>query len=139
MENWQTTLASIGGTVLAGVLAFVLAAMRQKFANNKEKAIKPFMDKVRDFLCPEFLLPILRNVYQTYTKKVKADGTWTFENWEMALHKAYESVKNQMPTYILNMAKKAYPDYETTIKEKIQIFYEANKDKINVELKDIKL
>jgi len=133
MESWTTQLASIGGILLAAVLSFILATLRKKYADQKEKVLKPYMDKVISFLNADFLLPIFRNTYQTYTKKEKTAGTWTTEKWAIALNKTYESVMKQLPIYILNMAKKVFPNYEATIKERLENFYEANKNRINID------
>lgn len=133
MEEFKAQIIAIAGAALTAAITYVAAIVRNKIVNSREKVQRPMIEKLNEALNSEFLLPILRNVYQTYVKKQK-NSSWTTEEQEEAIDKAYESLIALLPKYLLNIAKKLYPSYKVTLKEKIQNFYEANKNKINIDI-----
>lgn len=135
MENFTAQLIAIGGAALTAGIAYLAAIIRNKIVNSREKVQKPMIEKLNAALNSEFLLPILRNIYQTYVKKQKAI-LWTDEEQREAINRAYDSLMSLLPKYLIDIAKKLYPSYEVTLKEKIQNFYEANKNKINIDIQN---
>jgi hypothetical protein len=131
MEELKKQLISIGITALTAILTAVGAFLISKVKGTKVKILEPLRKMLDDALENEYLLPILRNVFQTFTKDLKANGGWSKEAATESIQKAYDSLIKVLPKYLIDIAKKIFPDVETSLKEKIQIFYEKHKTEIN--------
>lgn len=134
MEELKTQLISVASGVALAILGFIFAYVRAKIKAASSKIQEPLEEKLKSWLNGE-VLGILRNVYQTFTKNLKANhNALTEEQQKTAIQKAYDSLINLMPKSFLNIAKQLYPNYELTLKEYIQRFYEENKTKININI-----
>lgn len=140
MEELKATLISLAGVVAAAILGYLAKLIQSKLSSASQKAQEVLEAKLNEWLEKDsLLLGILRNIYQTFVKKLKADGLWTDDKMLEAINKAFDSLMNLMPKAILKIVKTLYPDIEKTLKQKIQNFYEANKAKINIDIKEVNL
>lgn len=135
MNEFKPLIISVGSAVGTAIVAYIAAIIRNKMVNSTAKVQRPMLEAVENYLGGDYLLPFLRNTYQCYVKNLKRLGTWSLENHERAIDKTYQAVLIDMPKYIIKMAKRVYTSVELKIKEKLQNYYEANKNKINIEVK----
>jgi hypothetical protein len=131
-SNLIDQLAQLGVLIGIGVIGYIVFWLRNKIVNSKFAKMLPKSTTLESEL-EKYFLPCLRNAYQEIVKPAKKSGSWNKEKAAEAFNYAYENTIKLLPDFIIKLAKLVNKDWESSLKAKLQVFYENRKADICIE------
>jgi hypothetical protein len=139
-ESFRAEVITVISGVIVVLIGFVFTKIKNVLFNISEKAQSPMVATLIQNLNDTYLPAAAKYVYEELTKKLKVPGITQeqidkllcgLNKEEMAAQLGFDNLIKNLPKYLINYAKKVYPDYELTLKQKLKDYYEANKTEIN--------
>lgn len=125
--NW----AEIGTQVILGIIGVLITGLGTLITYLINKYVKDSQLKTILSSLNEVVKSAVNEVYQTYVQALKKDGMFDAEAQKIALNKALEIIKNNLPSEVMNWVKANYSDIDAYFTSLIEGFIGSLKQQSN--------
>ena len=129
--NQVIQLAALVAVIGVG---YAVAWVRGKIINGKLGKLIPQTEGITNELQKHFF-DVCRNTFETFVKPLKQANQWNDTTRQQAVDHAFDSLLKVLPDFVKTGIKRLHKDWQDALRQKLQNFYELNKDKIVTAIK----